>query len=458
MIRESKTRKRLTFINSLFLFLYSCLIIPLQAQEVSPLTLVVPQRADITAKYIYAKHRSWGVKCQFGEQLYYRHLQLWNGFWEFDPPKRSFEDYLNAFNSLLDSVKSNGFNPSYPIPMGSGGVICNGAHRLTACLLYNKQISIEPCPWTCDYGFDFFRNCGLETKYLDAMALQYCELKPNSFIIVVFPSAGDHEKDVEEIVRKHALIVYQKTLFISTKGSVNLILTMYDQEDWVGTCENNFAGGRYKAQCCFPMESNEYQQIHVYLVESPHINSIKKCKAKIRLLFNNHHSIHSTDTHRDAIVLARTFFNQNSIDCINHREDHHFPLFESYFDEYKKKLASKESEWFCVDGGAVLAAYGLRDCQDIDVIHFKDSSFSFGSSVLQSHNSYLEYHTLPLDDILFNPDNYFFYRGIKFCSLQLVKEMKLRRGEPKDLLDVSLIDQMKFSETLRKSFEAIHQE
>lgn len=445
----------LFWIQRLIFFAIFISINILQSHELSPLELVVPQRADIPAKYLYAKHRSWEVQCLFAKQLYYRHLQVWNGFWELDPPKRSFEEYVDAFDSLLDSIKKNGFNPAYPIPLGGGGVICNGAHRLTSCLLYNKKVSVKPCNYTCDYGFDFFKALGLEQKFLDAMAQQYCELNPNCFILVLFPRAVGLEEVVEGVIREHAQIVCHKKLKITLAGSVELMLTMYDQEAWVGGVENNFSGARYKAQCCFPQISQGDQSVHVYLIESPHINFVKACKAKIRSLVSDHHSVHTTDDHHQAIVLARTFFNQNSIHCLNYREDHHFPLFENYLAAYQKELSGKESAWFCVDGGAVLAAYGLRECSDLDILHFERSLPSFNSPAVESHNCQLEFHALPLHDILFDPGNHFYYRGVKFSSLEVVKKMKEKRAEAKDKRDAFLINQVMSFEIERTSFEAI---
>lgn len=441
-------------IHRLIIFLFVFCSSYVLGEEKSPLDLVVPQRADIAAKYIYAKHRSWGVDCSFGKQLYYRHLQAWNGFSELDPPKRCFEDYFDAFNSLLDSIEARGFDHSYPVPLGKGGVICNGAHRLTSCLLYQKKVFVQPCPYECDFGFEFFQALGLETKYLDAMALQYCELKPNSYVIVIFPSAIGHEKEIEQALKRYTSIVYQKKISFTANGAVNLILTMYDQESWMGNIENDYIGARYKAQCCFP-EGSADQQVRAYLVECPRLDHIRACKAKIRSLLNNHHSVHSTDTQKEAIVLARAFFNQNSIHCLNYRKDRHFPLFERYLTEYKKGLSEKENDWFCVDGGAVLAAYGLRECQDLDVLHYENDLPHFDSLAVESHNPYLLFHSLPLHDILFDPDNYFFYRGIKFCSLPLVKEMKQRRAEPKDFKDISLIDQVTPFGKPRTGFEGI---
>jgi len=40
------------------------------------------------------------------------------------------------------------------------------------------------------------------------------------------------------------------------------------------------------------------------------------------------------------------------------------------------------------------------------------------------------------DEIIYNPPNHFYYRGIKFASLEMVKQMKSKRGEEKDISDL----------------------
>ncbi len=433
--------KRAIFLITFFTFLN------LEGEEISPIDLVVRQRADIMAKYIYAKHRMWGTSCEFGTMLYFRHLDVWNNFYEDDPPKRNFTDYFNAFNSLLDSMDLNGFDPMYPVPLDHGGVICNGAHRLTACLLYNKKVVVKRCSDIRDYGFNFFQNLKLETKYLNAMALQYCELKPNCHVMVIFPCATGYEQEIEEIISSYANIVYKVQIPFTCNGGLNLILTMYDGDHWIGNAKNNFDGARVKAQYCFPKKKTSKQPIRAFLVESNHLDQIKACKAKIRSLFqHNQHVTHATDTHEEAIVLARALFNQNSVHCLNYRKDMFFPRFEHYLKYYRIGLKQKENDWFCVDGGAVLAAYGLRDCNDFDILHYEPEIPDLSPASVESHNSYLSFHAFPLDDLLFDPDHYFFYRGVKFCALSDIKKMKMRRNEPKDLTDLSLISQVELFE------------
>lgn len=414
--------------------------------EIPAMHLVSPKRADLMAKYIYAKQREWKTSCRFGHDIYYHHLRVWNGFWEYSPPKQSFNDFLQAFDVLLDSVQQKGFDSDHPIPLGSNGVICNGSHRLTACLLYGKNIWAERIPYECAYDFPYFKDRGLASKYLDAMALQYCELKPDSYILIVFPSALGHSKKVETIIQTHAEIVYKKEITFTPLGGFNFILTAYENEPFVREGENsNYPSARYKAKLCFPDHLAPYNPARIYLLQSSCLASIKKCKAEIRAVFNLYNdSVHSTDTHEEAIVLARALFNQNSVHCLNHRKDAFFPQFTQYFEKYRKWLAStdKEHEWFAVDSGAVLAAYGLRDCQDLDFLHYENDSISTHLPGIDSHNSHLHYHGLTLDDILFDPDNYFYYKGVKFCSLSVLRLMKEKRGEAKDMHDLGLINQL----------------
>lgn len=414
--------------------------------ETVPLDLVSPRRADLMAKYIYARHRDWKSSCRFGHEIYHRHLLVWNAFWEHDPPKRCFEDFRDAFDRLLDSIRQEGFNASFPVPLGLNGAICNGAHRTTACLLYGKNLVVEKIPYECSYGFDYFKSRGLESHYLDAMALQYCELKSNSYVMVVFPSAEGHEKEIEQIINTYAEIVYKKEILFTANGGFNFILTAYENEPFVlEGATNNYPSARHKARLCFPEALTQRNPARVYLLECKQLDLIKACKNKIRALFHiSNDSVHSTDTHAEAIVLARALFNKNSIHCLNHKKDASFPLFDHYFAQYRKWLASqkKENEWFCVDSGAVLAAYGLRECSDLDFLHYEKEIAGIDVVGIDSHNCHLHYHAIPLDDILFDPDHYFFYKGIKFCSLAVLKKMKERRGEAKDFDDIRLMNQL----------------
>lgn len=425
------------------LFLMSALLAS-EVIEYMPYELVTPERADIMAKYIYAKQRDWNTSCDFGLKTYYHHLKVWNNFFEEEPKKKNFEDFKSAFDSILNTTKGDTKSSFPPIQVNQNGIIRNGSHRLVAHLLYNKPIKIKKIQGDnfCVY-FDFFKKRNLDEKYLDAMALEYCQLKSNSYIMVIYPSAEGQDDIVSSIIKKHARVIYQKNIFLSENGGLNLILTAYKNDSWtIEGYKNNYSNVRYKSNKCFPKKLIIKNPMKVYLLEAKDLSSIQKCKAAIRSLFKiQNDSVHATDTHEQAVILAKTLFNKNSIHCLNYRKTKHYSNFNLYLDLYKNWLKKNQSneEWFCIDSGGVLAAYGLRDCNDLDFLHYSEKIDTPDISGIESHNFQRGYYTVTLDDILFDPDYHFFYNGVKFCALSLVKKMKINRGEDKDWRDIDLI-------------------
>ncbi len=440
--------------NYLLFFIISAfaLVHPLSAQDVCTASeCVVPTRADLMVKYIYAKHREWGVTCSFSKDMYYNHLRVWNGFCERIPPKKGFEDFQNSFHEVLDSIKNKGYNPKNGLVLiDKNGAIRTGAHRVAACLCYNKLVYTRETDQMCpDWGFDFFRKQGLEEKYLDAMAIQYCELKPNTYILILFPSAVDHLEEAENLIRKYAKIVYKKSIFLNEIGGLNVILHAYDNEPFISDQGKISTAARNKAKACFPPDLVSKNPARIYLVESNALKKIQDCKMEIRNIYKiSNHSFHTTDTHEQAIMLSRAFFNKNSIHFLNNGKILEFNNTKKYFDKYKNwiKSTNQNNEWFVVDGSAVMGIYGLRDCNDWDYIHFDNAASTTNIAGISSHNGELKYHVKDKDAILFDPDNYFFYKGIKFCSLPIVRGMKAKRNESKDVRDIALIDAVIISE------------
>ena len=110
----------------------------------SPLELVA-FRFDIRIKYIYARQIERG-DYQEGMELYRRHLKSWNGFAErtsaAPPEKVGFDKFNDSFITLLDDVKNGSFDwQRSPVPIVDGYPV-NGAHRVAACLCFNKFV---PC-------------------------------------------------------------------------------------------------------------------------------------------------------------------------------------------------------------------------------------------------------------------------------------------------------------------------
>lgn len=414
-----------------------------RAGVVDPLELLTPERFDLAIKYLYALHRELGVESSWARELYHAHIRAFSGGTcrEGDGTKQNIDDYFRAFDGLLDDVKIRGFDPANSIvPVARGNVLIDGAHRAAACLVHRKPVAVLAFDRTDErFGFGYFQKQGLDEKSSDAAALQYCRLRPDTFVVTVFPSAEGREDEVRALLNRHGRLVYAKQVALNRRGARNLICELYAGEPWLGDWRNNFSGANGKMEPCFRGEG----PVRVYVLQAANLEDVRAVKAAVRDLFGlANHSVHINDTHAQTLQLAQLFFNANSIHFLNHAQLKFFERFVRHMERYRKWLGAegRDPESFCIDGSAVMAAYGLRDAQDLDVLHYGPADFKPVMPEVNSHNPDAHHHTTTRDDIIFNPENHFYAFGLKFASLDTIRRLKAKRNEGKDQKDVALID------------------
>lgn len=404
-------------------------------------------RIDIIAKYLYAKYRDINYDTSFALNLYRRHLEVWNGFNEIDNvDKNTFENFVNTFHDILDSVKENGFdNTKDSVPVTEDGRLLNGSHRVASCLWYDTPViyhtTNDLSEGQSDCSSFYFRSLGLDEKYLDAMAVEYAKLKANSFVVSLFPSAMSMDKldDVQRILTSETDVVHVKDVYHNNAGPLNIVRQLYLGESWGGDWNNNFSGFIDKARMCFTHSA----PMRVFLVEMDDVDHARRLKNQIRDLYQlGNHSCHINDTHEETVRLARVFFNDNSIHYMNNASLVYYSKFYEMLDYYKKFIDhhSLDSDDFCITASSILSLYGLREGQDLDYLH--GGSSVDGHPEIHSHNDELYNYTTTKDDIIYNPENHFYFDGVKFAGLNVIKQLKEKRGEPKDLADLGLMDQL----------------
>ena len=403
-----------------------------------------PNRFDLPMKYLYAEYRDKNINCNFGLDLYKEHLRLWNGFKEYNrPEKNTFDAFKIEFDSILDSIKVDGFDSKKSkITIDLNNELLNGSHRTTACTLYNQpaEFSVGEIykDGQLDCGYKMFEDMGLDRKYLDASALQLSRMNENLFVVSLFPSAVGHDESVENILNTNGKIAYKKIVDLNPNGAFNLMRQMYYGEEWAGGWHNNFGGFRDKASLCFTNPG----PVRVYLVEFDNVDLAQNIKLQIRDIYKiSNHSIHINDTHEETMRLARVLFNDNSIHFMNNSKLIYYKNFQEQLNHFKKWISDNNLniEDYCVTASSILSMYGLREGDDLDYLHNGDKIV--GHDMVHSHNEYSHgrYHTNK-DDIIYNPSNHFYYDDIKFASLDVVKQLKEKRGEPKDYVDLELIE------------------
>ncbi len=413
-----------------------------------PIDLLTHTRFDVIIKYMYAKSILEGYNTTIFQNIYKEHLRIWNNFKEYDKPeKNTFEAFDNVFKQLIEEIKCNGFNDTISkIPVVFEKYILNGSHRLASALATDKDVytteGVVGRDGQLDCGYKFFENLGLNPDYADRTAIEYAKLKKNTFIVFIFPSANGKIDEVINILNKNGKIVYSKNVPLNENGSFNLIKELYLNESWGGTFDTNFSGFRHKQHLCYPT----YQPTSVFLLEFDNLETSVKVKEIIRSFFNiGKHSVHINDTHEETIRLAKTIFNKNSIHHLNNTKTVNYQVFDKCLVEFKKEInrLGLDIDDYCIGGSSPISAYGLRECNDLDYLHFNPTEIKDSNNLIHSHNVYgIGRYTLNRDEIIYNPDNHFYHRGVKFASLDVIKQLKLKRGEPKDIIDVELVNQI----------------
>jgi len=423
----------------------------------NPIDLINWNRFDILFKYLYGKARDCGWNTTYYHDMYKHHLKIWNGFFERENPrKNTFEIFQSDFDSLLDAINTVGFDPSKSlVPVKNGQYVLNGAHRVAACLVYDKDVhciageDIRDGQLDCSWRFfNSLEKLGeLDEGYADKAALEYSKLKPQTRIVTLYPSAVKLGKlaQVGEILEKYSSLIYEKKIQLGKTGAVNFMRELYFREEWAE--KNQGSGYKSKAEFCY-LPKNIFQQIaptHIYLVEFDDLKCFSQVKEEIRAIYGiGKHSVHINDTHEETVRLAKCVFNHNSIHFLNSFNGRFYPIFEKLLAEFSDGIEENRlnNENYCISAGAVLSAYGLKECKDIDYLHSSPEIIS-GNSLITSHNEYGigRYHT-ERDDIIHNPKNHFYRYGIKYSSLDVVKKLKKKRGEPKDRKDIRLINRL----------------
>ena len=389
----------------------------MQTEVRNPIDLLTHKRFDVVIKYMYASNLSSG----WYRNAYKQHIGVWNKFYEGNPLKKSFEDFDNAFKEIINN------NITEPIVLNDKGHITNGAHRLAAALYHQRPINVRDADSDentflieCDYRL--FINKGLTQSILKRTAVEYAKLKSNTHMICLFPITHKRIDRVMHIINEYSNVFFEWTHKLNPQGQLSLMKEIYLREGWVSE-----EGIRRKGNQCF----GEGEVVTFLLVDAENLSVVKEMKTKIRELFNvGNHSVHISDYHEDAIRIAKTVFNENSIHFLNTNKN------VSYRNYRKLMNEAKPDDNTIITGSSVLSLYGLRDCKDLDLIYYNDPP-------KDSHNQYLErLYKVTLDDIINNPDYHLYHQGFKYVSLDVIKNMKIRRYEQKDIKDIELIEKL----------------
>ena len=397
--------------------------------------LITKNRIDLVIGIEYVNYYENNYNTNFFKDLYIEHKKSWNGL--SDGIYKGEKMHLDRFNNLINSLKIDKTNNTVINVFNCNNEfwVKNGFHRTSILYYYgfkgkfneNKVNKINFGHYPTN--IQFFQQRNFEPKYCNYT--MQCFLKKynkNFSTFIFFPNEKKLTCDQYNIINKYFIFEIEISLRqLKNNFKNNFIQLLYFNESW------SIKNDRYKnkSERCF----SEKGKLKIVFTEKIQINEITKIKENIRLYFNKgKHSIHTPDNQEENDRIL-DLLNYNTILFMNKTPSLYinFLNFNKLFNDLKLfcKENNIDTNKICITSSSVLSVYGIRDCGDMDL--FIDNKYIdiFKKTPFDNHNKYTidKHYSKHFEDIIYNPDNHFYFQGIKFCNLNIIEDYKKYRIE-----------------------------
>lgn len=408
--------------------------------------LLSSNRLDVIFKYLALKLKKDAP--DLARKIYYDHIKIiTNGlFVEIDNNKKDFQDFEDAFNFLEGEIKNNGFDKKISkIPLSREGTIVNGAHRLAISLFYNKSVSIlQTSQESHNYNYLYFKTRGLTQNILELGVLNQISLTSNNYLAIIWPISNKNIIYTNEFKD----ILYEKKVLLNANGAQNFIAQVYKKHKWLGDFENGYSGAITKVSQVFKRN----HPIHLIFFKEKSLKKVNYTKEKLRNAFSiGKSSIHITDNQQETFDLANLVLNDKSEHFLNYSKPYEFKSLFKKLKSLKDDLERNKLDPndLVLTGSTTMGIYGIREPKDVDYL---SNYVNLNSDDYQNHKSQIKYYSQPIENLIYDSQNYFTFNDFKFLCIRELKKFKERRNEEKDKMDVILIEKQKLKKSIFLKF------
>lgn len=404
---------------------------PFRECKVNPLELLCPNRLDIAAKMEYLETKEKMPRIARNEYIEHIRAMTKGAFVESYSNKKDPNTFLDEFDKLFVNIKENGFDDKFAVPVDKNMQILDGAHRVAISIVLGMQVPVIIIPIVaCDkYDSDFFKNQGVASNLIDKYVNKYISYSANALCINIWPSAKKHGEELDKLINDNFRIIYRKNIKLNENGALYYLIQIYKEYSWAQNCVDGFSEVYRKLVPCF----SDFSPVRLLFVEKINDIELKKIKSDMRDIFElDKHSLHITDNVNETREICQIVLNDNSIRFINQAN---VLAYKNTFNQLKEAIekSSVSEARIVYTGSIVLALYGIREAYDLD--YFIDDNSDY-----DAHNSIVTQYPYPLDELLFDENNYFCFFGACFLTLEVIKEFKKKRNDAKDKEDLFLIE------------------
>lgn len=406
--------------------------------------LVVPERLDLIAKILYVDYYLNHRKGEFALDYYKRDLEVctFGTFNEYgDSSKNSFADYCDSFHRLIESVRCNGMKREWVVPVDKNGIIMDGAHRTAVAAYFGLSVPIIKFDVCCPkMDADLYKKRLAKKEDIEFALTEVCKWKDDLYACCMWPAAEDAEKRERaiHILEMETAVLYRKTINITGNGLNTLIPQIYLSKDWIGSIDNRFVSAAPKIEGC-----SGNGKLDVLLFRADGLDHVKIIKGRMRDLFGlAENSLHITDDTKEALDVMQLLFNENSVYFLNHANPFYYIDLNKRIYRFKQMLedAKADKNAFIIDSSTVMGLYGIRKPGDLDYLYAGVQQVVLKDNEINDHAGERKYHDQTMDDLIYNPNNYFYYFGLKIITLEILAGFKRNRNSRKDKEDLMAIN------------------
>lgn len=432
--------------------------------------LVNKDRLDLVVKYLYAKEflesKNNTCSADIYRDLYIRHILMRTMGIEPDDifgeksNKNNIDKFIQSFQELIISIKENGYDNNHPIPVCSG-LLANGAHRVAAATLLNQKVSVITAEQGFSWNFDWFCHNGFNTEDKQRILKGFIDINYDKCaIFVIWNPLFKYMGNVKAVINRYFDIVGDVDLDFEDNyiAFTNILLEIYEPNI---SKNNDETVIREKAKL---LQAN-YLNFKVIVVTNQDKNvdkSIselsKNCKNDIRKLFDHllpkecFCTVHSSDCKEETQYLANVLLSPNNIKHLKYRLNSNVDSnFVQVLRNLPKFLESNQIQLndICIIGTGVLSALGIQDIHKTDLDFIIDEKYRrrFGWKACPLSQEYeigisSKEAKGPINDniIIHNDDYHFWFKGIKFANLQIIKDRKSSFAREKDKIHYRQIE------------------
>jgi hypothetical protein len=422
----------------------------------------ISDRLDIIVKYLYVLDNleqlpnfvSLNVR-----ELYYKHIHIRNGSKEpgDESRKNNINDFFQIFDELIISIKQ-GYKAQYPIPISSkNNLPLNGAHRLATAL----GLGLSPDIIYSDeniggsWGDDWFKYSGFSTNELNTIvkAFTFAQKYNDMYLLILWQPSAEHWDDIEKDLSIYFNIVYGDVECLNRESFNEFVKDVYSFD-----CGPK-VGPNIERKLTY---LNKHPGLFKYIVmesKSPLAkDSIKRIKQEVREKYQRicpmeqFITLHISESKGEFKHLEDILLNEENMKIINTRTQ----LSEEFIEKlclYQQKLDELNiiKSKCCIVGSSTLNSLNLREADDIDFTllqneraeKFDNGVTALGEIDVVAYNyprtfSFSE-SKITDTQLIQNPKNHFFLRGLKFAHPKVVLQRKQYQRRDKDIRDIKLL-------------------